>query len=68
MLKYDLPLGESVLDFFDKHKSVSSGYASMDYEFKEYLPSDVVKVDILRNDEKVDALSIIVHLSQSQYR
>ena len=68
MLSYEMPLNEVVLDFFDKLKSVSRGYASMDYEFLEFRAADLVKLDIMVNSERVDALSLIVHRANSRYR
>ncbi|MCL5669175.1 MAG: translation elongation factor 4 [Gammaproteobacteria bacterium] len=67
-LTYELPLNEVVMDFFDRLKSVSRGYASFNYSFERFQPADLVKLDILINGERVDALSLIVHREQSAYR
>ncbi len=68
MLSYEMPLGEVVMDFFDRLKSVSRGYASLDYDFLEFRPTDVIKLEVLINGDRVDALSSMVHRAQAQYR
>jgi GTP-binding protein LepA len=67
-LEYEMPMNEVVLDFFDRLKSVSRGYASLDYHFLRFQSADLVKLDLLINGDRVDALSVIVHREQAQYR
>ena len=67
-IEYEMPLAEVVLDFFDRLKSVSRGFASFDYHFERFEPAQLVRLDILINGEKVDALSIIVHRENVKYR
>ena len=68
VIEYEIPLNEIVMDFYDRLKSISKGYASMDYELTGYKASSLVKMDILLNSEPVDALSVIVHRNKAEYR
>jgi GTP-binding protein LepA len=66
-LVYELPLAEILFDFYDKLKSASRGYASLDYSYLEHRPSDLVKLDIALNGDRVDALSVIIHRDKAYY-
>ena len=68
MLEYRLPLNEIVFDFYDRLKSISKGYASFDYQLDEFVAGDLVKMDVMVNQESVDALAMIVHRSQAERR
>ncbi|MGH8765166.1 MAG: translation elongation factor 4, partial [Burkholderiales bacterium] len=68
VLSYDMPLSEVVMDFFDRLKSITRGYGSLDYDFKEYRAADVIRLDVLVNGERVDALSAMVHREAAQFR
>jgi GTP-binding protein LepA len=67
-LTYEIPMAEVVLDFFDRLKSTSRGYASLDYNFKRFQASNMVRVDVLINGERVDALALITHNDNAPYR
>ena len=68
ILHFEIPLSEIIIDFYDKLKSVTQGYASLDYNFHEYRAGDLVKVDVLVNDDRVDALAMICHRDDAYHR
>jgi GTP-binding protein LepA len=64
---YELPMGEIIIDFYDRLKSATKGYATMNYEFKKYAPADLIKLDVYINNEKVEALSWVIHNDKAYY-